>query len=71
MRKYGGGDQRAHHTEQALWMRARDVRWPTLTRSGCGSLSRRRDCRVEGPRGAKLAWGCVGELGGEDDGTEP
>jgi hypothetical protein len=38
--------------------------WRAWMRSGCGSLSRIRDCSVEGPRGAKLLSGkadCEGD----------
>ena len=55
----------AHRTEQTLWMRAKDPWRSAFTRSGCGSLSRIRDCSVEGPRGAKpvaLAASRSGEL---------
>lgn len=51
-------------------MRAATPCWPTRTSCGWGSLSRRRDCSVEGPWGAKLEGTCAGagEAGG--DGVE-
>lgn len=48
-------------TEQAWWICTTEPGRPTRTRSGRGSLSRMRDCSVDGPRGAKL-W--MSEAGG-------
>lgn len=57
-------------------MRAIDPWRSTFTRSGCGSLSRIRDCSVEGPRGAKpVAAAAAADRDGElvvgDGGVEP
>lgn len=55
-------------------MRAIDPWRSTFTCSGCGSLSRIRDCSVEGPRGAKPVAAAAdrdGELVVGDGGVEP